>query len=218
MDPAEYVKALVGALATGQALIEPAQVKYTVSPGVGILRPAVQCPSPNQDDRPAGTEPELIIIHSISLPPCEFGGPHVEQLFTNCLDWGEHPYFREIEGLQVSAHLFVRRDGAIVQFAPFGRRAWHAGTSCFRGRPNCNDYSIGVELEGDDDTPYDDAQYDVLVGILAALMETYKGLTTRRIAGHCDVAPGRKTDPGPAFDWLRLYDGLARRGEDGGEK
>ena len=198
-------------------MTDPAQLNYTVSPGVGVLRPAVQCPSPNQDERPDDAEPDLIILHGISLPPCEYGGPYVEQFFTNCLDSNEHPYFREIEGLHVSAHLFLRRDGSVIQFAPFGRRAWHAGASSFRGQHACNDFSIGIELEGDDDTAYEDAQYAALVGVITALMDAYKQLTPRRIAGHCDVSPGRKTDPGPAFDWLRLYDGIARRGEDIGE-
>jgi len=190
-------------------LNDKATVNYSVSPGVGIIRPAIQCPSPNQDDRPDSDEPGLIIIHGISLPPRSFGGPYVEQLFTNCLDWDTHPYFREIHGLQVSAHLFIRRDGSVLQFAPFGRRAWHAGESSFRGRGCCNDFSIGIELEGDDDTAYTDEQYEHLTAIVVALCATYEPLDARRIAGHCDVSPGRKTDPGPAFDWLRLYDGIA---------
>ena len=184
---------------------------YTISPGVGIIRPASQCPSPNQDDRPDDREPELIIIHGISLPPREFGGPLVEQLFTNCIDWDAHPYFREIRGILVSAHLFIRRDGSVIQFVPFGRRAWHAGPSNFRGRPNCNDYSIGIELEGDDETAYTNPQYEHLIGVVAALCDAYAPLCARTIAGHCDVAPGRKSDPGPAFEWLRLYDGIAAR-------
>ena len=188
-----------------------------MSPGVGIIRPAVQCPSPNQDARPDNGEPELIVIHGISLPPGEFGGPFIEQLFTNCLDWNAHPYFGEIEGMQVSAHLLIRRDGSIVQFAPFGRRAWHAGASRFQGRENCNDFSIGIELEGEDEVAYTDEQYTELVGVIMALCKAYPTLSARRIAGHCDVAPGRKTDPGPAFDWLRLYDGLALQTETHGE-
>ncbi len=192
---------------------EPSPISYTVSPGVGIIRPATQCPSPNQDDRPDGQEPELIIIHGISLPPGEFGGPFVEQLFTNCLDWDAHPYFAEIRDLQVSTHLFVRRDGSVIQFAPFGRRAWHAGDSSYRGRSHCNDYSIGIELEGADDTEYTDSQYEHLIAVIAALCEAYSGLCARSIAGHCDVSPGRKLDPGPAFDWMRLYDGMVARHE-----
>jgi AmpD protein len=153
-------------------------------------------------------EPDLIIIHSISLPPGQFGGPHVQELFTNCLDWDAHPYFTEIRGLKVSAHLLICRDGGLTQFVPFGRRAWHAGESCFRGRSCCNDFSVGIELEGDDETPYTDAQYSHLVAVIEALRESYPGITVRQIAGHSDVSPGRKSDPGPAFDWLRLYDGL----------
>jgi len=182
--------------------------QFAVSPGAGILRPAIQCPSPNQDDRPAEAEPNLVIIHGISLPPGEYGGTYIQSLFTNCLDWSAHPYFGEIEGMQVSAHLLLRRDGEVVQFVPFQRRAWHAGESCFRGDSCCNDFSIGIELEGTDESPYEDVQYDCLIAVLAAIMAAYPAIELRRIAGHCDVAPGRKTDPGPAFDWLRLYDGI----------
>jgi AmpD protein len=182
---------------------------YTISPGQGLIRPAEQCPSPNQDDRPEGCEPELIIIHGISLPPGEFGGPFVEQLFTNRLDWDAHPYFAEIRDLKVSSHVFIRRDGSLIQFVPFSRRAWHAGASCYRDRQDCNDYSIGIELEGEDEIPYTDRQYEVLIKTVSTLQATYRNLCARRIAGHCDVAPNRKSDPGPAFDWLRLYDGLS---------
>ena len=181
---------------------------YTVSPGAGVLRPAQQCPSPNQDERPAGTAVDLVVLHGISLPPGEFGGGAIEALFTNTLDWDAHPYFREIRGLKVSAHLLIRRDGHVIQFVPFGRRAWHAGASSFRGRAACNDYSIGIELEGEDTTPYSDAQYRHLAAVIVALRQHYPVLDARRIAGHCDVAPDRKQDPGPAFDWLRLYDDL----------
>jgi AmpD protein len=190
-------------------LAETDPIRYTVSPGVGLIRPAEQCPSPNQDDRPRGALPELIVIHSISLPPGNFGGPYIEHLFTNCIDRNAHPYFAEIADLQVSAHLLVRRDGALIQFVPFGRRAWHAGRSSFRGRSCCNDYSIGIELEGDDESPYTDEQYVELAGVIAALLREYPGTGPGSIAGHCDISPGRKTDPGPAFDWLRLYDELS---------
>jgi AmpD protein len=189
-------------------LNSPEPVAYAVSPGAGLLRPAKQCPSPNQDERPDGELPELIVIHGISLPPGEYGGTQIESLFTNCLDWNAHPYFQEIEGLQVSSHLLIRRCGEVIQFVPFGRRAWHAGESCFRGRSCCNDFSIGIELEGTDDTPYTDEQYRHLTGVAQALMGAYPQISPALIAGHSDVAPGRKTDPGPAFDWLRLYDGL----------
>jgi AmpD protein len=172
------------------------------------VEPARQCPSPNCDDRPASAAPELLVIHSISLPPGEFGGPEVEQLFTNQLDWDAHPYFGEIRGLEVSSHLLIRRDGELVQFVPLTKRAWHAGASSFRGRDCCNDYSIGIELEGEDETPYTDEQYRVLADLCRAVLSAYPSLSGREIAAHSDIAPGRKTDPGPAFDWLRLYDGL----------
>ena len=179
-----------------------------VDPDAGFIEPARQCPSPNQDARPSGCTPELIVLHGISLPPGKYGGDAIEQLFTNTLDWDSHPYFTEIRGLEVSSHRLIRRDGELVQFVPFTERAWHAGASCFRGRETCNDYSIGVELEGDDDTPYDDRQYATLTATVQALLQAYPALSARRIAAHSDIAPGRKTDPGPAFDWLRLYDGL----------
>ena len=188
-------------------------VNYTISPGEGLLRPARQCPSPNQDERPDGAEPELLVLHGISLPPGEFGGEFIEQLFTNCLDPAGHPYFAEIHELRVSAHLLIRRDGSLIQFVPFARRAWHAGVSSFRGRDCCNDYSIGIELEGEDNTPYSDAQYRELPRVVRALQKAYPRLDSRQIAGHCDIAPGRKDDPGPAFDWLRLYDALSETEE-----
>ncbi len=166
------------------------------------------CDSPNQDARPAGAAPSLIVVHGISLPPGEFGGPEIEALFMNTLDWDAHPYFGEIRGLEVSSHLLIRRDGSVFQFVPFTERAWHAGESCFRGRHRCNDFSIGIELEGEDENPYEDCQYDVLQAVIRALCGAYPALSPRTVAGHSDIAPGRKTDPGPAFDWLRLYDGL----------
>jgi AmpD protein len=172
----------------------------------GLLDGARQCPSPNCDQRPDGVEPGGVILHGISLPPGEFGGDEIEALFTNTLDWDAHPYFDGIRGLRVSAHLLVRRDGEIVQFVPFSARAWHAGESQFRGRARCNDYTIGIELEGEDETPYDDRQYLTLGNALGALFAAYPALSPRLLAAHSDIAPGRKTDPGPAFDWLRLYD------------
>ena len=182
---------------------------YVIDSDSGLLCKARQCPSQNQDERPDNADPQLVVVHGISLPPGEFGGPQIEQLFLNQLDWDAHEYFSKIRGLVVSAHLLVRRDGEVVQFVPFGRRAWHAGESSFRGVPYCNDYSVGVELEGEDHIEYTDQQYQSLVSIIAALTRAYPGLDARRIAGHCDIAPGRKIDPGPAFDWLRLYDGIA---------
>ncbi len=187
----------------------PAAAGLAVDPQTGLLSHARQCPSPNQDDRPDGVSPELIIVHGISLPPGKFGGPHIESLFNNCLDGNAHPYFKEMEGVQVSAHLLIQRDGELVQFVSFNKRAWHAGVSSFRGRKSCNDFSIGIELEGSDETPYADQQYTRLTSAIRAIMIAYPQISTRAIAGHCDVAPGRKTDPGPVFDWLRLYDGIA---------
>ena len=186
---------------------------YTISPGEGLIRPAEQCPSPNQDVRPDGVDPDLIVIHGISLPPGEFGGPHVEELFTNRLDWDAHPYFAEIRGMKVSSHLFVRRDGCLIQFVPLSRRAWHAGASCYRDRSDCNDFSIGIELEGEDETLYSDCQYQVLTKVINTLQARYDSLCARRIVGHCDISPNRKSDPGPAFDWLRVYDGLSNSSE-----
>lgn len=183
---------------------------FTVATRTGSLHPATQCHSPNQDERPDGAAPELIVIHGISLPPGEFGGPYIEELFGNCLDWDAHPYFGGIRGLKVSAHALVRRDGSVLQFVPFSRRAWHAGESSFRGRQRCNDFAIGIELEGEDETPYSEPQYRILAGILRALFRAYPTLDARRVAGHCDVSPGRKSDPGPAFDWLRMYDELCK--------
>lgn len=174
----------------------------------GILSPARQRPSPNRDARPDGVEPSLIVLHGISLPPGEYGGSEIEAFFCNQLDWSAHPYFREIEGLRVSAHLLVRRNAEIVQFVPFTERAWHAGESTFRGRIRCNDFSIGIEMEGEDYRAYENAQYAAVAALIRTLCRTYATLDYRAVAGHCDIAPGRKTDPGPAFDWLRLYDQL----------
>ncbi len=184
---------------------------YTVNPVDGLITPARLCRSPNRDDRPADVTLDAIILHGISLPPGQFGGTEIEDLFLNQLDWDTHPYFGEIRGMEVSAHLLIRRDGELVQFVPFTERAWHAGASSFRGRARCNDFSIGIELEGEDETPYDDQQYAVLPKVLQALCSAYPNLSPRELAGHCDVAPGRKSDPGPAFDWLRLYDALGEQ-------
>ena len=187
-----------------------------VNPSNGLIEPARLCMSPNQDDRPGGARPELIVVHGISLPPGEFGGQQIEHLFNNCLDWDADPYFGQIRGIEVSAHLLIRRDGELVQFVSFDRRAWHAGESSFRGKARCNDFSIGIELEGEDDTPYDDRQYNTLQLTVCALLRAYPQISARDIAGHSDISPGRKTDPGPAFDWLRLYDGLSDGRPDSG--
>jgi len=177
----------------------------------GLLAGARQVLSPHFDARPAGVLPELLVVHGISLPPGEFGGPWIDRLFTGTLPADAHPYFREIAAQRVSAHALIRRDGQIVQYVPFGERAWHAGQSTYRGRAGCNDFSIGVELEGTDDTPYTDAQYEALAALAAALLTAYHSLCAQAIAGHSEVAPGRKTDPGPAFDWARLQALLAGR-------
>jgi N-acetyl-anhydromuramoyl-L-alanine amidase len=163
--------------------------------------------SPNQDERPPGTEISLVVLHSISLPPGKYAGDAIEQLFTNCLDPHAHPYFREICGLQVSAHFLVRRDGALVQFVPPERRAWHAGASSWRGRSRCNDFSIGIELEGSDDDAFESAQYAALASLLRKLRQNFP---IRDVAAHSDVAPGHKTDPGAHFDWPRLLAALAQ--------
>ncbi len=184
----------------------PAEFEINLS--TGLIAPARFCPSPNRDERPDGVVPELMVLHGISLPPGEFGGAEIEALFMNELDWDAHPYFGKIRGLKVSAHLLIRRDGSLVQFVPFTERAWHAGDSSFRGRKHCNDFSIGVELEGEDRIAYDDRQYEVLCAVVKATCCAYPDISIRQLVGHCDVAPGRKSDPGPAFDWLRLYDAL----------
>lgn len=170
----------------------------------GWLEGVRRVASPNCDARPADAVIDLLVIHGISLPPGEFGGPHIEALFTNTLDPAGHPYFAKACAAPVSSHVLIRRDGALVQFVPFHERAWHAGESCFENRTRCNDFSIGVELEGADDLPYEDAQYLALAGLIRTLMRRYPGITPARIAGHSDIAPGRKTDPGAHFDWPRL--------------
>jgi len=177
---------------------------FTIDVENGLLREARQVTSPNCDDRPQDCEPELIIVHSISLPPGEFGGRWIERLFTNTLDPDAHPYFRKINGLRVSSHLLIRRDGEVVQFVPLTRRAWHAGESCFSGRESCNDFSIGIELEGADDQPYTGVQYQRLSMLIAALRNALPSLADAPVVGHSEVSPGRKTDPGPCFDWARL--------------
>lgn len=165
------------------------------------------CPSPNCNERPAG-EVSLLVVHNISLPPGEFGGGNVHAFFQNQLDAGKHPYFAEIAELTVSAHFLIERDGQITQFVSCLDRAWHAGVSCFEGRENCNDFSLGIELEGTDELPFSDAQYHALKALTLALQRAYPQITLERMRGHSDIAPGRKTDPGPAFDWQRLRNSL----------
>lgn len=167
----------------------------------GKASEAAFMPSPNFDDRPAGLPIDLIVIHNISLPPAQFGGPGVEHLFTNRLDPSEHPYYREIHQQRVSAHFFIRRTGELIQFVPCSKRAWHAGVSQWEGRERCNDFSIGIELEGTDDSDFEAAQYEVLNALIDAIRQRYP---ISGIAGHSDIAPGRKTDPGPHFDWNKI--------------
>ncbi len=175
----------------------------------GVLREARQVVSPNRDERPEDCGIDLVVIHGISLPPGEFGTDCIERLFTNSLDPNAHPYFEKIIELRVSAHLLIRRDGEVVQFVPFRERAWHAGESRFEGRDRCNDFSIGIELEGTDDLPYEAPQIERLREVVRALFQAYPGLGPERVVGHCDIAPGRKTDPGPHFDWTGFRDSLA---------
>ncbi|MEN8719117.1 MAG: 1,6-anhydro-N-acetylmuramyl-L-alanine amidase AmpD [Oceanococcaceae bacterium] len=169
-------------------------------------------PSPNADDRPDPEDVSLLVVHNISLPPKIFGGPGVYQLFENRLDPNAHPFYAEIADLRVSAHLWIRRTGAMVQFVSLTRRAWHAGVSQWQGRERCNDFSIGIELEGCDDRPFTRAQYQQLSCVITCIGARYPRITPARIVGHSDIAPGRKTDPGPHFDWERL-----RRALDGGD-
>jgi N-acetyl-anhydromuramoyl-L-alanine amidase len=186
-----------------------------VDTDAGLLRGARLVPSPNFDARPSGMATDLIVVHGISLPPGEFGGPWIDRLFTNQLPADEHPYFAEIAGLKVSSHLCIRRDGGITQYVKFHERAWHAGQSSWAGRSACNDFSIGIELEGADTVPYDPRQYHALADAVAALCRAYPHLSPERLVGHSDVAPGRKTDPGPAFDWMharRLIAASSRSG------
>ena len=166
-------------------------------PGVRVVA------SPNCDLRPPGAAVELIVVHAISLPPNQFGGPAIEALFSNRLDPAAHPYFAEVARLEVSAHFLIRRDGELIQFVPCSMRAWHAGESAWRGRTRCNDFSIGIELEGCDSMPFEDAQYHALERLLAELRRHH---AIEAVAGHSDIAPGRKTDPGPHFDWRRILD------------
>lgn len=176
---------------------------FEVDVRAGSLRGVRQLASPNFDARPRGAPIDLIVVHGISLPPGAYGGPWIDRLFSNTLPADEHPYFAEVSALRVSAHLLVRRDGAVTQYVKFTDRAWHAGESLYLGRAACNDFSIGIEMEGTDRAPYEDAQYRVLASVVAALCAAYPALSPQRLVGHSDIAPGRKTDPGPAFDWPR---------------
>lgn len=175
----------------------------------GLVEGVRHVPSPNFDERPPGMTPEVLVIHAISLPPGEFGGPGIEQLFCNCLDPAGHPYYVEISGLEVSAHFLICRSGEIVQFVPVHKRAWHAGKSWIEGRERVNDFSIGVELEGGDDQPFEAAQYRSLAALSRLLMQAFPAITPERIYGHSDISPDRKTDPGPHFEWARYLAALA---------
>jgi N-acetyl-anhydromuramoyl-L-alanine amidase len=176
----------------------------------GQLMGARQVPSPNYNQRPIGTEIQLLVIHNISLPPSQFGGGYIEQFFQNKLDWSLHPYFQTIQGMQVSAHLLILRTGEVLQFVNFNDRAWHAGRSSYLAQPECNDYSIGIELEGSDDQPFSDVQYQVLTQVSHAIRCAYPKIGPH-IAGHSDIAPNRKTDPGPYFDWYKFRDMLVNQ-------
>jgi len=172
----------------------------------GVLEGATQIASPNHDERPEGEDVRLLVVHNISLPPGEFGGDGVVQFFANTLDFSAHPYYETLRELKVSAHFLIRRDGELIQLVPCAKRAWHAGASSWRGRERCNDFSVGVELEGADDLAFADTQYSCLASLLVCLRRQYPIVD---IVGHADIAPGRKTDPGTAFDWGRLRDSLA---------
>ena len=175
----------------------------------GILVGATQIASPNFNARPAGTDIQLIVIHNISLPPSQFGGGYIQQFFQNQLDWTLHPYFQTIEGMQVSAHLLILRTGEVIQFVNFNERSWHAGRSSYLAQKECNDYSIGIELEGSDDLPFEPEQYQSLVEVVSTLQQAYPKIQNH-LAGHSDIAPKRKTDPGEYFDWLLFRNLLAQ--------
>lgn len=172
----------------------------------GVVEGVRYIPSPNCDERPPGAAVELIVVHAISLPPGEFGGPGVVELFTNCLDPRAHAYYATIAELRVSAHFLIRRDGELIQFVPCAKRAWHAGASHWHGRERCNDFSVGIELEGCDALPFEDVQYTVLAALTGALKIRYP---IGGIVGHSEIAPGRKRDPGPFFDWARYRQSIA---------
>ena len=178
-----------------------------LDPVTGWCAGVRHCPSTHCNERPQG-EISLLVLHNISLPPGQFGTGKVQEFFTSGLNASEHAYFAGIADMRVSAHFFIERDGQVSQFVSCLQRAWHAGVSSFAGRDNCNDFSLGIELEGTDDLPYSEAQYDALVALVQQLLAAYPALSVERICGHCDIAPGRKTDPGPAFDWPRLRTAL----------
>jgi N-acetyl-anhydromuramoyl-L-alanine amidase len=181
----------------------------------GVLQGATQLSSPNFNQRPEHTDIQLVVVHNISLPPSQFGGGYIQQFFQNQLDWSVHPYFQTIQGMQVSAHLLILRTGEVLQFVNFNDRAWHAGRSSYLGKTECNDYSIGIELEGADDVPFEAIQYDVLAQVVLSLQKAYPKIK-QHIAGHSDIAPGRKTDPGAYFEWVTFREILTRYKKDSG--
>ncbi|MCL2914694.1 1,6-anhydro-N-acetylmuramyl-L-alanine amidase AmpD [Shewanella corallii] len=174
----------------------------------GWYADAMQRPSPHKNSRPLG-EVSLLVIHNISLPAGQFGTPYIDDLFAGCLECHAHDSFADLQGVEVSAHFLIRRDGELVQYVSCDERAWHAGISSFDGRENCNDFAVGIELEGTDTLPFTDEQYDRLIRLSFSLMRDYPGITLERITGHSDIAPGRKTDPGPCFDWARFKAGVS---------
>ncbi|QVL46840.1 MAG: 1,6-anhydro-N-acetylmuramyl-L-alanine amidase AmpD [Thiocapsa sp.] len=200
------------ARADAHAVVDDKAGGYADIDEEGWLAGGERRPSPSQDARPPGTPIDLLVIHNISLPPGDFSGDWIDDLFLDRLDPAAHPYFREIAGLRVSAHLLIRRNGRLLQYVPFEQRAWHAGVSRFAGRGRCNDFSIGIELEGTDDIPFTEAQYARLAECTRRILRRYPGITEDRIAGHAEIAPGRKTDPGPAFDWNRYRRSIRSEG------
>ena len=184
-------------------------IGFSIDVEHGWLQPVNRIESPNQDDRPPHSSLDLIVVHGISLPPGQFGGSEIDQFFCNVLPSQGHPYFGEIQGLEVSAHALVRRDGSVTQYVPFHRRAWHAGDSRYCERTRCNDFSVGIELEGLDDCPYERQQYWSLARLVVALRHAYPSLREAEVVGHADISPGRKTDPGAAFRWPLLTDMIA---------
>lgn len=179
-----------------------------VNTETGLLEGAQYLPSINHDDRPNGMTIDVLVIHAISMPPGEYGSGDIERLFANTLDFEAHPFFASIAGITVSSHLLIRRNGGVVQFVPFTQRAWHAGVSQFEGRARVNDFSIGIEMEGSDYAPFEEVQYQSLIGVTRALQQVYPRIAEKRIVGHADIAPGRKTDPGPHFNWCRYRKAL----------
>ncbi len=180
-------------------------MNFTLDKKKEWLEQARRLLSPNCDERPADVVIDLVVIHGISLPPRQYGGPYIDQLFTNMLDTAEHPYFLEVGHLKISSHLLVSRNGNITQYVPFNLRAWHAGESEFKGRKTCNDFSIGIEFEGCDEEPYEKIQYEIVADLLKVLKSNWPAINNDRIVGHSDIAPGRKTDPGPVFDWSYFF-------------